>query len=407
MEVEPGLAAPESLPKTVRILIVDDDVADREMCRRCLTDMGSFKSQITEASTAREAESLCHSQEFDCLLVDHTAADFSGISLARQLSVAAGVRAPPVILMSGHGSEGLVVEAMHAGCADYLMKRSLTPAALNRAVENAVEKAVLRRAVESRSRSLERSNDELLQRTEEIKRFYHSLSHEIKTPLTAAREFVALTLEGIGGSITPSQREFLEHALNSCDDIARHFDDLIDTTRLDTGKLRIRREPTSPASLIARAVASSAQLARARRIKLKTCVPKDLPLLDIDSGRIVQVVANLLHNALKFSAAGGRVEVTVARALGRHVEVRVTDNGCGIEEKHLPKIFERLYQVGGAGESQCETGLGLGLFIAREIVRLHGSELFVTSKPGRGSMFWFTLPLAAVRSTPQTVEALS
>jgi signal transduction histidine kinase len=389
---------------TVRILIVDDDVVDRELCRRCLKGTQSFVSQIFEASTAREAESLCRSESFDCLLVDNLLTDSSGLLFAKQLAAASGVHAPPVILMTGHGSEQLVVDAMHAGCADYIIKDGLTTASLNRAIENAVEKAVLRRAVESRSHSLERSNEQLRQRTEEIQRFYHSVSHEIKTPLTAAREFVALTLDGIGGPISSSQREFLEHALDSCDDIARHFDDLIDTTRLDTGKLRIRIAPAALSTAVARAVAASAQMARARHIELTASVPEGLPSVMMDAGRIVQVIANLVHNAVKFSEAGGRVTVTVTAPCPDQIELRVADQGCGIAAEHLPKIFQRLYQVNGGGEGSAEAGLGLGLFIAREIVRLHGGDLFASSEIGRGSTFWFRLPVANKR-LPQSPKA--
>jgi signal transduction histidine kinase len=395
MEVQQHQAQSAATARPTLRLLVVDDAAGRALCRWCLRNTESFTSHILEACTAGEAQRLCHDHEFDCLLVDDALSDTSGVELTRRLLGAAGANAPPVILMTGRGSEQLAIDALQAGCADYISKDRLTVASLNRAVENAVEKSSLRRAVESRTRSLQRSNEQLREKSEEIERFYHSVSHEIKTPLTAAREFIALTLEGFGGNVTVTQREFLEHALASCDDIARHFDDLLDATRLEEGKMRIRREPAVLATTITRAIGACSRLARDRGVALRNNVPGDLPPVHIDSGRIVQVIANLVHNAVKFAPPGGWVEVNSTPPTRGQVEVRVVDNGCGIGEEHLPKIFQRLYQAGGAEGANCEPGLGLGLYISREIVRLHGADIHVTSGVGKGSTFRFSLPLAS------------
>jgi PAS domain S-box-containing protein len=237
-------------------------------------------------------------------------------------------------------------------------------------------------------------NEHLRQKHEELQSFYHTVSHELKTPLTSAREFVSLVLEGLVGPLSETQKEYLVIAQESCDQMRNCINDMLDTTRLDTGKMHLELKLGSVSSLLQKEVTMFTQVAEQKGIHLTGEVQPALPDVLMDHGRIEQVITNLLNNAMKFTPKGGRITVGAATLSGGagFIEVEVRDTGCGIPPEHLGHIFDRLYQV-QSGSGANSRGLGLGLHICRELVRLHGGEIRVESEPGKGSAFFFTLPV--------------
>ena len=239
---------------------------------------------------------------------------------------------------------------------------------------------------------------QLADRNTEIQLFYHTLSHELKTPLAAAREFICLVLDGLAGPLTETQREYLEIARDSCDQLRLYVNDLLDVTRLETGKLRLRRQPVALAALLEKVAELMRPEAARRQIQLSWSCEPDLPPARVDDQRIVQVLTNLVGNALKFTPLGGQVRLHAGRHPDqpRELRVSVSDTGPGIPPEHRERIFERLHQLDPPGaDGAARAGLGLGLYICRELVKLHGGRIWVESEPGRGSNFLFTLPLEA------------
>jgi DNA-binding NarL/FixJ family response regulator len=230
----------------IRLLIIDDDRVDRQIYLRFLRADEKHAYVITEAESAADGHRLIRDEIYDCILLDYRLPESDGLEMFR--TVTGSQRGPfmaPVIMMTGQGNESVAVAAMKCGIADYLTKEGLTPKAMQRAIANAVDRSRLRRTLSEKNRHLAEVNAELMARTSELERVYHSVSHELKTPLTAVREFVALVLDGVGGP-APSmgQRSFLEHALDGCDQMNHHLNDLIDSSRLDNGKLRLKLLPT-------------------------------------------------------------------------------------------------------------------------------------------------------------------
>jgi len=378
-----------------RLLIVDDDRTYLALCERFLGKDTNYTYDIVTVSGADEALAACSEEPFDCLLVDYGLPDQTGTDLIGTLRRRLGKALPPVVMISADGGASAAIEAVRVDAADFLTKREVSARALRRSIGNAVEKGRLRRVVDARRHELQKANGQLERRAIEIQRFYHTVSHEMKTPLTAAREFVAIVRDGLAGPVPEEQRELLDHALECCDQITTQFNDLIDLTRLETGKMRLVRVPVDGDEVLTRSLAMCAKQAKAKSIVLERATAPDLPLLDIDAGRIVQVLTNLLGNAIKFTPSGGRVRLEAGLSEdGSVVEVRVIDSGCGISESDCQHVFERLYQVSVAADDPGASGLGLGLSIAREIVCGHGQELDVDSRVGQGSTFSFTLPLA-------------
>jgi CheY-like chemotaxis protein/two-component sensor histidine kinase len=198
----------------------------------------------------------------------------------------------------------------------------------------------------------------------------------------------------LAGPLNPTQLEYLGIAKESCDRLRLCIDDLFDSTRIETGKLRLELKRTSLGAVAQQATASIRPLADAKGIKLFCEAESGLPEAPVDEKRITQIITNLLNNALKFTPAGGKVVVRVSAnpAEPSFLHVSVSDTGCGIARDQWDRIFDRLYQV-KKGDGASAEGFGLGLYLCRELVRLHGGKIRVASEPGQGSTFSFTVPL--------------
>ena len=386
----------------VRLLIIDDDQVDRQIYLRFLREDDRNAYVVTEAESAEEGSRLIRDKVYDCILLDYRLPQVNGLAMYRTLTnTVRGPSMAPVIMMTGQGNESVAVAAMKCGISDYLTKEGLTAKAMQRAITNAVERSRLRRRLREKNRHLAEMNTELKARTAELERVYHSVSHELKTPLTAVREFVALVMDGVGGP-APSveHRSFLEHALDGCDQMNHHLNDLIDSSRLDTGKLRLKLLPTKPNRVIEFALASIRAAAQAKSLTLESHVSAELPLVLADPLRLSQILGNLLGNAAKFTDSGGSIVLSAGIAADRpdEVEFTVSDTGCGVAPEHISQIFDRLFQVSSAGDELMGSGLGLGLSIAKNLVNLHGGQLTVESTLGNGSVFRFRVPVAGAVS---------
>jgi signal transduction histidine kinase len=390
-------------PDRLKVLLVDDDEEDYFLTNDLISDITNCQIDLEWVSNYDTALQKMGSQAHDAYLLDYSLGARTGIELlseAINLSVDA-----PKIMLTGLGSETLAVEAMRTGAADYIPKSVLTVESLSRVLINAVEKYRLRKAFEEKHQLLEHTNEKLAHRTEEIRRFYHNVSHELKTPLTAVNEFVSIVLDGLAGPVGKQQQEYLLIAKESCEQLAFRLNDLLDVTRLDTGKLRLTPDHAPISSTVENVLISLSLQAKDKGIQLDHEIQPGLDDIYIDHKRINQVLTNLLNNALKFTDRGGQVHVNLHEAPNNkeYIRISVEDTGRGIESEKLKRIFDRLYQI-NSDRGVNQEGLGLGLHISREIVRLHGGEMSVESTPGEGSIFSFTIPKAVKIDTSENTR---
>lgn len=374
-----------------RVLVVDDSAADRLIITRLLEKSSAFIAQVHECQSAEQALPLLANGDFDCALVDFQMPGQTGVDLLRSHLAARPQTTTAVIVVTDQGSEDLAMAAIHAGAADYLPKGRLSGQSVARAVLNAVEKTQLRHHLAQKSRDLEERNAVLAERNEHIRRFYQTICHELRTPLAVTREFLSIVADEVTGPVTSQQGEALGHAVEGCDQFASLLDDLMDGARLQTGKLRI--DPRSTVLLRIMEPTWRSYLPRGceRSIDMRLELPPSLASTCViaDALRIQQVIGNLLGNAIKFTPAGGAISLRAFRtATGICLAVR--DSGCGIAPEHQRRILEPLYQVPQAADAH-HGGLGLGLSISSDIVKLHGSTLSISSEPGKGSIFSFEL----------------
>lgn len=222
--------------------------------------------------------------------------------------------------------------------------------------------------------------------------FLATVSHEIRTPLNAVLGWVRL-LES--KQLTPARAEHAIAAIGrSASALAHMIDDLLDTSRILQGSVRLTLRPVNLAALTQAALDAVRPLAVTRNVQLAFDAAADSPPVSGDADRLQQVIWNLLANAIKFTPAGGRVGVFV-ESLNDHMVVRVVDTGQGISPDFLPHVFERFRQAEDA-TTQRHTGLGLGLGIVRQLVELHGGTVHAASPgEGHGATFTVRLPIAA------------
>lgn len=251
-----------------------------------------------------------------------------------------------------------------------------------------------------------RSNDEIgilttafIRMSEKLKEadrlkenFISNITHELKTPLTSLTEAARLILEKVAGPVTEKQAKLLVIIEKDAKRQLRLINDLLELSRMRAGMLTLQMEPWDLEGLAKEAVESLNLMAVRKGLQLKLemeHVPE--PFL-IDGNRIYQVLTNLISNALKFTSPGGKVTVSIRERSTDEMQVSVTDTGVGISKEDQQRIFDRFYQLETQPLGKVE-GSGLGLSIARHIIKAHGGGIWVESEPQQGSTFFFVLPI--------------
>lgn len=220
--------------------------------------------------------------------------------------------------------------------------------------------------------------------------FFAYMSHELRTPLTAIKEGTGLLLDGVGGDTTEKQRKLLGILAEESNRLINVVSSLLDLSKMEAGMMVYDFEVTHVHPLIKRAVAEITPLVEAKRIRLESEVEAMLAPVRIDPERILQVLRNLLGNAVKFTPNGGMVRIAAKPADGK-LAISVKDSGPGIAAESLTSIFEKFNQ-GSRQSAYTQQGTGLGLAIAKTIITTHGGKIWAESELGKGSTFVFVLP---------------
>lgn len=363
------------------VLLIEDNPGDADLVRLRLVE-GNPAAQVR--CVTRLADGLASIAQLppSVVLLDLDLPDSHGADTFRKvLEKAPGV---PVVILSGQGDETLAMKALHQGVQDYLVKGDISSRQLEHAMRYAVERQAL-------TRSLEMSR---LQQLEFKNQFLSHVSHELRTPLTCIHQFVTILLDGLAGDINPEQRDHLGTVLNGVNQLRAMIRDLLEATQAESGKILIEPRCIALGHLIKQAVSMLAATAKDEQVSLEVGPESGIPLVYADPDRVLEVLINLIDNGIKFTPPGGSVLVKacLVEADPNMVYLSVTDTGRGISPEAKALIFERLYQDPDSCGNNC-AGLGLGLFIAKELVELHGGRIWVVSEIARGSTFSFTLPL--------------
>lgn len=223
--------------------------------------------------------------------------------------------------------------------------------------------------------------------------FASMVSHELRTPLTAIKGGLSIVYNDAAGNLSANQKHFLEISDKNIDRLTRLVNNVLDYQKLQSGLIEFNMTETDLNELVTNTMKDFEPIAANKNLKLKTELQADLPKCALDGDKITQVLTNLLNNAVKFSEKG-TITIKTARWDPNAVRVSVEDEGAGIEEKDLPKLFQTFSQITNQANLK-KGGSGLGLAISKGIVEGYGGRIGVESAYGKGSTFYFILPLAA------------
>ncbi len=235
-------------------------------------------------------------------------------------------------------------------------------------------------AANEKLKSLDKAKDE----------FLSVVSHELKTPITPMKAYLEMLIDKDLGKLNPRQEKSLRIIHRNIGRLKLLIDDLLDITRLETGRMRLNFKKRDIRKLIRNVISEMKTTAKEKNIDLSSELGM-LPYVEADSDRLIQVLTNLINNALKFTPSGGSIKISAAHKDNR-VIVSVKDTGIGISEKHLPQIFKKFYQVDSSLKRKY-SGTGLGLSICRGIIDQHNGDIWIESELNKGTIAYFSLPI--------------
>ncbi len=388
---------PEVLPTSrdqphARILLADDNADMRAYIKRLL----SPKYDVVTVGDGETALGLARIEEFDLVLSDVMMPKLDGFGLLRALRTDDRTSTMPIILLSARAGEESRVEGMGAGADDYLVKPFSARELLAR-VEAHLNLQRLRREAEAEVRELMAREQEARASAEIANRikddFLAILSHELRTPLNAIVGWTHLLKSGkLGESDRQRGIDVIERNAAAQRAI---IDELLDISRIVTGKLKLDPRPVELSAVIDGAIDGVRPAAEAKNIQIFTSIAHNTGLVMGEAVRLQQVVWNLLSNSVKFTPNHGRVDVEL-KSTGTKLKLTIRDTGEGIAPEFLPYIFERFRQA-DTSSKRVHGGLGLGLSIVNSLIGMHGGEVQAASAgKGKGATFTVTFPMLSL-----------
>lgn len=371
-----------------KVLIVDDSAPSLKLMRYELEKAGF---RVLTASSGREGLSLARCERPDLILLDVLMPEMDGFEACRRLKACPELCSTPVLMWTALDSTGDIVRGLEAGAQDYVTK-PFVPAVLRARIDAALRAKRAHDALRKSNEALERSQRAAHQALDVRNEFLSHVSHELRTPLTSVHQFLSILLDGLAGGLNEEQREYLEIAFRNAKQLRSMIGDLMDVTRLQNGKLRVTPRPLDLGGAVGDLVRGQLGLAEARGLELAHQL-EPIPEVLADEVRVRQVLSNLVENAIKFTPEGGRIDVHAGRDPERpgFVRVSVRDTGCGVDPSARERIF-RYMQQEEDDDWRSRKGLGIGLYICRELVTRQGGRIWVEAAEGKGSTFCFTVP---------------
>ncbi|MFM6324476.1 MAG: response regulator [Microcystis panniformis] len=348
----------------LKILIVDDEEADRNTVRRLLKRSG-IETEITEASNYEEAKEKMSNNLFDCVLIDYLLPDQDGLTLVREIRQQ-GVKIP-LIVLTGHGNEEIAVDMMKAGASDYMSKFRLTPSRLNQAMQNA-----LRIYEAEQEAAIAKQEKEHLAKQKED--FIARMTHDLRTPLVSANRMLELFQEGLYGEMTAEMSRAIQVIIRSNKNLLEMVSNLLEVYFHENGEKKLNFTKLKIVDILEEVCQELATLAREKGLELSLNAENTEEIsLNGDILELRRVFSNLISNGIKFTEQGYvKIHLIPATEEDAFVTIVIEDTGMGIAAEELPRIFERLY----SGSLENSTS-GLGLYLSRRIIDAHrkfGSE---------------------------------
>ncbi|MEA5623919.1 hybrid sensor histidine kinase/response regulator [Nostoc sp. UHCC 0251] len=409
---------------TLKILVVDDDEVNRIAVRYALNEAG-IQMELSEVSDGNDALSILRTTAYDCVFLAYRLLDQDGLTLIQQLR-SSEIKVPLVVL-TGQEDKQTAVKLLKAGATDYLSKSRISPENLAQVLRSAIRVYRAEMQVTLAKDQLRESHEQLIRKNQELERqqqqlqiqnfklsealllkshFLATMSHELRTPMNAIIGFSQILLRPKFGQLTHQQADMVERILNNGKHLLMLVNEVLDFSKLESGRLDLKAEIFDISKVINLAVGEMRSLADAKNLSLLVEMDLQNSLVFNDPVRVKQILINLLSNAIKFTESG-EIWVEVEELPTNRVAIMVRDTGIGIAPRDFKRIFEAFRQVDQT-ITRKYPGTGLGLAIIDSLVRMMGGKIFLESKLGVGSMFKIELPrqitLSSVGSDPPPLQ---
>lgn len=374
-------------PSQRQVLVVDDIEANRKLLTYRLEEQGHI---VTTANNGIEALEAVRQQAFDLILLDIMMPKMDGYAVLQRLKADNTLRHIPVVVISALDEMDSMVGCIEMGAEDYLIK-PFNPVLLKARVNACLDKKLAHDRETHIFEQLQQSYSQLQALEEWRDDMTHMIIHDLRTPLTSVMMSMQ-TLEVVG-DINQEQREIMEMAITGGETLLGMINDLLDIEKINSGSLQLDYTTFDVAHFVASSVAQVASLLKEKNLSLIEQVEKDSFTISADENKLRRTLVNLLGNAIKFTPSGGTVTIDARRdEEGRALRVSVIDTGEGIPSQWLTRIFDKFGQVQSRKEGRMAS-TGLGLTFCKAAVEAHGGQIAAESELGKGSTFYFNIPL--------------
>jgi len=380
------------MPKeNLKVLLVEDNPTDALIVKKRLQKDNAFDYKITHVFSGEDALLNLEKSTYHIMLLDYNLPKKSGLDTLRETKKKN--IAMPIVMITGQGDERVAVELMKEGAFDYLPKRENYEDAVPLMIRKTmiefrarVEREQFQKEIALKKDELEKTNEQLKELDRMKSDFVANVVHELRTPLTIIKGNLDSIEKGFAGEVQPQQKEILNDVCRVVNRLARLVRDLLDISKIESGKMGLDKEDLDIVELAEEIVKGFCKLASDKKIGIQKEFPESKVKITADKDKLTQVFVNLIGNALKFTDKGD-ISIKIIE-LADEVQVEIRDTGPGMDKEKSSNIFDKFVRI----VSEKKEGTGLGLPIAKDIIELHKGRIRVETSPGKGSTFIFNLP---------------
>lgn len=363
----------------MRILIAEDDPISSKLLQTTLKKWGY---EVIATDNGDEALAILRQKDSPQLaILDWMMPGMDGPEVCKFYREEQNEKYKYIIMLTALEKKENIVKGLSAGADDYITK-PFSAGELRARLKVGIRMIDLQNTLANHVKRL--------QEMDKVKTSFLSVvSHELRTPIAIMQEGISLCLEGVAGDITDMQKELLDDVLDNSGRLLRLITDLLDVSKIEAGKIKLNKSIADIQKIVQKALKSFDTHASEKGVSLKAELPETPLNLYLDSDKLIQILNNLISNALRFTEKGGSVTISVTEQ-DDVLQCEVKDTGIGIAEEDIPKLFNKFEQVGRV-EGPGYKGTGLGLTIVKGLVEKHHGKVWVESEKGKGTSFFFTL----------------
>lgn len=384
--------------KEIQVLVIDDEENILSSLKR-LFMQEPYK--IATTTDVDEAWAILEREKIKVVMSDERMPNVSGVKFLSDVKA----KYPNIvrILFTGYADLKSAEDAINIGQVFRFINKPWNTEDLKATVSQALKHYELLAENKLLVKFLQAQNDQFKELNEKLKSMYEvqkdfssTVSHELRTPLASIKAAIDIVMSETPGALTDDQKKFLNKAKTNVDRLNRLISDILDLSKLEAGKAPLELAARNINEIIEEVVDTQNPVAQKKNIYLKMELDQNMIPMQLDCDRLVQVLSNLINNAIKFTNEGGITIKSEANISDNNIKVSVCDTGPGISQEDMSKLFNKFQQLGDPSTRQTG-GTGLGLVICKEIVELHNGKIAIESKIGEGSNFYFILPLSERR----------